>query len=168
MDPATGHRRHRRPGRARVRDSAERLYGQDFEVSSRSNHVGLRLSGTPPVRSSSAEVLSRGVPVGAVEVPSPSDLLVLHRGRGVTAGYPVLAVLTTASLDVMAQVRPGQQVRFRPTTVREARAEHLARTVALDRLRTRCWSALESVGLRGFGLGRPNPTTPSHPEGVIP
>ena len=53
--------------------------------------------------------------------PSREELLVLHRGRGVTAGYPVLAVVTSPSLDVLAQARPGHTVTFRKTTVAEAR-----------------------------------------------
>ena len=82
--------------------TAELLYRSTYTVSPRSNHIGLRLGGLLPERQTTAEVLSRGVPVGAIEVPSRDELLVLHRGRGVTAGYPVLAVVTSRSLDVLA------------------------------------------------------------------
>lgn len=115
-------------------DTAQRLYRSEYEVSPRSNHVGLRLSGDLPVRQTGGEVLSRGVPVGAIEVPSQEGLLVLHRGRGVTAGYPVLAVVTALGLDAIAQVQPGQRVRFRRVSIDDARRAYLDRHIRLDAL----------------------------------
>jgi allophanate hydrolase subunit 2 len=111
-------------------------------VSPQSNHVGLRLGGDVPRRSVSGEVLSRGVPVGAVEVPTGDQLLVLMRGRGVTAGYPVLAVLTSRAQDVAAQLRPGQQVRFRRTDVAAATDRYLRERQFLDRVESRARTAL--------------------------
>jgi biotin-dependent carboxylase-like uncharacterized protein len=115
-------------------DAASLLYDAEFVVDARSNHVGLRLSGHSPVRQTQAEVLSRGVPVGAIEVPSQEGLLLLHRGRGVTAGYPVLAVATTVGLDIMAQAVPGQRVRFRRQSLTEAREAFLQRALQLTAL----------------------------------
>jgi len=117
-------------------DTAELLFTTEYTVSARSNHIGLRLGGALPERQTTAEVLSRGVPVGAIEVPSREELLVLHRGRGVTAGYPVLAVVTTRSLDVLAQARPGHTITFRKTTVPDATAKHRAALRELENLRS--------------------------------
>jgi biotin-dependent carboxylase-like uncharacterized protein len=136
------------------------LFQNPYVVSPRSNHVGLRLAGLLPRRTCTGEVLSRGVPVGAIEVPSTTELLVLHRGRGVTAGYPVLGVLTGSGLDAMAQVRPGQRVQFRPTTLEEASLAQLQRHVAMTHLRERTWDALRAHGLTEFGVGLPAAPTP--------
>ncbi|MFI5061150.1 MAG: hypothetical protein ACHP7F_06865, partial [Actinomycetales bacterium] len=70
-------------------------------------------------------------------VPPGDELLVLHRGRGVTAGYPVLAVVTPLALDDLGQVRPGQRVRFRQTSVERAEEDMRAWRVRLDGLRKR-------------------------------
>jgi allophanate hydrolase subunit 2 len=69
----------------------------------------------------------------------------LHRGRGVTAGYPVLAVVTTTGLDALGQVRPGQVVRFRRRTVAEAVAACRARRGAIDALRVRATNVYSSL-----------------------
>ncbi|MEV7634607.1 allophanate hydrolase [Pseudarthrobacter enclensis] len=131
-------------------DTADLLFTSQYTVSPRSNHIGLRLGGALPERQLSSEVLSRGVPVGAIEVPSRDELLVLHRGRGVTAGYPVLAVVTSRSLDTLAQARPGHTITFRKTTVAQATATHRAACLELDRLR----STIQTVfGLLGIGAG---------------
>lgn len=128
-------------------DTAELLFTTEYTVSARSNHIGLRLGGALPARQSTAEVLSRGVPVGAVEVPSREELLVLHRGRGVTAGYPVLAVVTTRSLDVLAQARPGHTITFRKTTVPDATAKHRAALRELENLRSKVSTVFALLGI---------------------
>lgn len=138
------------PDVAEFGNTAELLFTSQYTVSPRSNHIGLRLGGALPERQLTSEVLSRGVPVGAIEVPSREELLVLHRGRGVTAGYPVLAVVTSRSLDVLAQARPGHTITFRKTTVADATATHRAACLELDRLR----STIQTVfGLLGIGAG---------------
>ena len=136
------------PDVAEFGESGELLFTSEYAVSGRSNHIGLRLGGELPERTSSGEVLSRGVPVGAVEVPSREELLVLHRGRGVTAGYPVLAVVTSTGLDVLAQARPGDKVRFRKTTAAEATAAHRRSRAQLETLRE---SVHTVFGLLGIG-----------------
>ncbi|MGI5459754.1 biotin-dependent carboxyltransferase family protein [Streptomyces sp. CA-249302] len=135
------------PDRAEFGDSASRLYDTPYTVSPQSNHIGLRLrTDTPlPRRTTGGEVLSRGVPVGAVEVPTGDELLVLHRGRGVTAGYPVLAVVTATGLAALGQVRPGQTVRFRHRTLGQAVAAHRARRTAIDALAVRVRTAFVTL-----------------------
>ncbi|MCU1518412.1 MAG: allophanate hydrolase [Pseudarthrobacter sp.] len=128
-------------------ETAELLYSTEYTVSARSNHIGLRLGGELPERQSGAEVLSRGVPVGAIEVPSREELLVLHRGRGVTAGYPVLAVVTSRSLDVLAQARPGHTITFRRTTVPDATATYRTALRELENLRSTVSTVFALLGI---------------------
>ncbi|PAZ14525.1 allophanate hydrolase [Streptomyces sp. SA15] len=136
------------PDRAEFGDTGQRLLDAPFTVSPRSNHIGLRLQGEVPRRITQGEVLSRGVPVGAVEVPAGDELLVLHRGRGVTAGYPVLAVVTATGLSALGQVRPGQTIRFRHRTLDQAVAAHRAQRGAVDALRTRVRTAFDALRIR--------------------
>jgi len=129
------------------------LFGATYTVSPVSNHIGLRLGGGPvPRRVTSGEILSRAVPIGAVEAPPGNELLILHRGRAVTAGYPVLGVVTSTSLDTLAQVRPAQQVRFQRTDVQTAiglkRSQH-QRLLALAR-RVRNAFAELGIDVSGF------------------
>jgi biotin-dependent carboxylase-like uncharacterized protein len=137
------------PDYAEFGESAKLLFTSEYTVSPRSNHIGLRLGGELPERTTSGEVLSRGVPVGAVEVPSRQELLVLHRGRGVTAGYPVLAVATSLGLDRLAQARPGDKVRFRRTTVAEATAAYRRSMQQLETLRESVSAVFNLLGIGG-------------------
>ncbi|MEV4777159.1 biotin-dependent carboxyltransferase family protein [Microbacterium sp. LWH12-1.2] len=133
------------PDLADFADTAGRLFEQPYLVTPNSNHIGLRMTGPLPERRAQGEMLSRGVPVGAVEVPPGDELLVLHRGRGVTAGYPVLAVATSGSLDVLAQVRPGQRIRFQRVSSSAAAGRARADRVALETLRLRVQSVFTAL-----------------------
>jgi 5-oxoprolinase (ATP-hydrolysing) subunit C len=134
------------PDRSEFGDTARRLFDGPFVVGPHSDAIGLRMTGHLPRRLTGGELLSRGMPVGAVEVPTGDQLVVLHRGRGVTAGYPVLAVVTATGLDLLGQVRPGDTVRFRRTTVAAAVAELRSRQAAIDRLDRRVRAAFAAIG----------------------
>jgi biotin-dependent carboxylase-like uncharacterized protein len=113
------------------------LYDAEYTLSHASNHIGLRLHGPCPVTPRSGELLSRGVPMGAVEVPPAAELLVLMRGRPVTAGYPVVAVATRTARSLLGQVRPGQAIRFRHRTLEQATAAYRAHRQAVRELAPR-------------------------------
>ncbi|NIL75598.1 biotin-dependent carboxyltransferase family protein [Rhodococcus sp. B10] len=128
-----------------------RLFDTTFTVGVASNHIGLRLAPPDghrlPERTAATEMLSRGVPIGAVEVPAGNELLVLHRGRGVTAGYPVLAVVTTIGLSLLGQARPGHTVRFTRTGIDSAVAAHRRRQSDIDAVRSRVHTVFTALGI---------------------
>ncbi len=129
------------PDRDQFGASADRLTRGGFVIGEQSNHVGLRFRPGPgaalPVRQHHEEILSRGVPIGAVEVPAGDELLILHRGRGVTAGYPVLAVVTATGLSRLGQARAGQSVEFVRVSLAEAVAAARAERAAIDEVTRR-------------------------------
>jgi allophanate hydrolase subunit 2 len=61
----------------------------------------------------SGELPSEGIVLGAVQVPPSGQPVVFLADHPTTGGYPVVAVLASADLPDAAQLRPGQQVRFR-------------------------------------------------------
>lgn len=96
------------------------LAGSDYEMSQHTDQVGSRLSGRTPQQVSPTSSTSRAMPLGAMEIPSDGELMVLNRGRGVTAGYPVLGIVTTTGLDALSQCVPGANVRFTQVSYQQA------------------------------------------------
>jgi allophanate hydrolase subunit 2 len=134
------------PDLPRLSDDASWLQAE-YTVAPQSDAVGLRLSGPSIEQNTTAEILSRGVPVGAVEVPPSSGLLVLLRARLLTAGYPVIAVVTTDALDRLGQVGPGTVIRFALCEVASVRERLLAHEAQRDRLAGRVGRAMAASGL---------------------
>lgn len=96
-------------------ESVRRLGTVGYEVTSQSNRVGLRLAGPTVQRSRTSELPSEGLLPGAVQVPPTGQPTILLADHPVTGGYPVLAVVRDADLDLAGQLRPGQRLRLRAT-----------------------------------------------------
>lgn len=84
-----------------------------YRVTDDVNRVGARLAGAPVPWAEGARPFSEGLVDGAVQVPPDGAPLVFLADHPVTGGYPVVAVLTEASLAAAAQLSPGDTVRFR-------------------------------------------------------
>lgn len=80
-------------------------------LSARANRVGVRLDG-PVVETAAATLPSEATVAGAIELPTDGIPFVLGRDHPVTVGYPVVGVVEAASLDRLAQARPGTPVRL--------------------------------------------------------
>ena len=125
----------------------EELQANEFTVGNESDEVGLRLAGPAPTRVEVHELRSRGVVIGAVEVTPSGEIIVLLRGRTLTAGYPVAAVATTSALSALGQVQPGDRVRFRVVTTDEAVRAARSDRAAIDSVASSVRSILASVGV---------------------
>lgn len=90
------------------------LLHEPFEVTSDSNRIGLRLSGPALTRSKDGELLSEGLVAGGLQVPPSGRPTLFLADHPSTGGYPVIAVVVAADVDLVAQARPGQRLRFVP------------------------------------------------------
>ncbi len=95
----------------------QRMLG-DWSVSARSDRTGIRLEGPALDRIVDGELASEGMVHGGIQVSPDGAPTVLGPDHPVTGGYPVIGVVTDASLDALAQLRPGQRVRFRAVAAR--------------------------------------------------
>lgn len=84
-----------------------------WTVSNDADRVGIRLDGPALERLRHDELPSEGMRPGALQVPPHGRPVALLADGPVTGGYPVIAVVTDATLDRLAQARPGDRVRFR-------------------------------------------------------
>lgn len=79
----------------------------------RSDRVGIRLRGTPlQHRNPDRQLSSEGATRGAIQVPPNGLPVILGPDHPVTGGYPVVGVVADDDIDVLGQLRPGQQVRL--------------------------------------------------------
>lgn len=99
----------------------KRVTAGDFRVSADANRQGLRLSGAE-LGYTGSELASQAVLPGAIQVPPDGRPIILGWDGPVTGGYPVIASVIAADLPRLAQLRPGESLRFSFVTVEEAQA----------------------------------------------
>ncbi len=91
-----------------------------FVVTPQSNRMGYRLDGPPLDHSRGADILSEAMPIGALQVPSSGQPILLMADRQTTGGYPTIANVITADLPLAGQLAPGDWIEFQPCTLDEA------------------------------------------------
>ena len=111
----------------------ESPFGRPFAVSPDSNRMGYRLDGAT-LQAPAEEILSIALVPGAVQLPSGGRPILLMADHQTAGGYPVVAVVVSASMPVAAQLAPGDELRFVETTVEPALAMRAAQRAALDSL----------------------------------
>lgn len=123
------------------------LASRHYTVTPTSNHVGLRLDGPVVHPEGLGEIVSHGVPIGAFEIPHGDELIILGRYRTLTAGYPIVAFATKASLPRLGQARPGQTMRFNWVSQQQAVNAYRDEQNAVAALEERVAKLFTAVGL---------------------
>lgn len=93
-------------------DAVRAFFSTAWTVSPQSDRVGVRLEGPALDRQVTDELPSEPCVRGSVQVVSAGMPVVLGPDHPVTGGYPVIAVVVDDHVDRLAQVRPGEVVRF--------------------------------------------------------
>lgn len=93
-------------------DAVRVFFSSAWTVSPRSDRIGVRLEGPVLERHVTGELPSEPCVRGSVQVVSAGLPVVLGPDHPVTGGYPVIAVVADHDVDRLAQVRPGDVVRF--------------------------------------------------------
>lgn len=97
------------------------LTASEYTVSMDANRLGLRLSG-PQLAYTGGEHASQAVLPGAIQVPPDGQPIILGWDGPVTGGYPVVAAIIAADLACLAQLRPGDSLKFAFVTLEQAQA----------------------------------------------
>ncbi|BBY18311.1 5-oxoprolinase/urea amidolyase family protein [Mycolicibacterium litorale] len=89
------------------------LVRTNWQVTTRSDRVGMRLVGMPlEYRWPDRQLPSEGATRGSIQVPPNGFPVILGPDHPVTGGYPVIGVVTDDDIDKASQARPGQTVRL--------------------------------------------------------
>ncbi len=83
--------------------------------------MGIRLGGAKLTRiGGAAELVSSAVAPGTIQVPADGQPIVLMADAQTLGGYPQIAHVLSVDLPLVAQLRPGDRVKFVEVTLEEA------------------------------------------------
>lgn len=104
------------------------LFAAEFRILPQSDRMGIRLGGARLARiGGAADLVSSAVAPGTVQVPPDGQPIVLMADAQTIGGYPQAAHVISVDLPLMAQLRPGDRVRFAEVPLDEAHRLALAR-----------------------------------------
>ena len=98
------------------------LTSSSYEVTPQCDRMGIRLEGPRIERRTDAEesIISEGLISGAVQVPGDGKPIIILTEL-VTGGYTKIATIISTDLPRVAQIKPGDRVKFKRISIEEAR-----------------------------------------------
>ena len=88
--------------------------GKDFD------RMGYRLEGPVVAHKTDGNIISDGIAIGSVQVPSDGHPIIMMADHQTVGGYTKIATVITVDLPVIGQSKAGDQIRFEKVSVDEA------------------------------------------------
>lgn len=93
-----------------------------YQLTPEADRMGARLQGPPVAHRGPTGIVSDGVVSGSVQIPPDGQPIVMLADHQTTGGYPKIATVVRADLPLLAQLLPGDRVRFAAVTLAEAQS----------------------------------------------
>lgn len=101
-----------------------RFFAATYIVSAQIDRMGYRLSGEA-ISCNDKTLASEGIALGAIQIPSDGQPIVLMRDRQTIGGYPKIGCLTSLDISKLAQCQPGTRIQFYEKELYLAESEYL-------------------------------------------
>ena len=89
------------------------LFDAPYEMTPQSDRMGARLRGARIEHTRGHDIISDGVALGGIQVVGDGQPIVLLVDRQSTGGYTKIGTVCSFDIGRVAQVKPGQRLRFR-------------------------------------------------------
>lgn len=97
------------------------LTSSEYVVAPSSDRMGCRLQGPRLEHQGPSEITTDGMVLGAVQVPPDGQPIAMLADRATTGGYPKIGTIVGADIPRLAQLMPGDRLRFDAVDLDEAR-----------------------------------------------
>lgn len=103
-------------------ESIHTFLTEPYTVTEQADRMGCRLEGPRLSHIRGADIVSDGIPPGAVQVPGHGLPIVMLADRQTTGGYAKIATVISSDIPKLAQAKPGDVIRFSQISVEAAQA----------------------------------------------
>lgn len=116
-------------------DGIHSFLTSEYRITEKSDRMGYRLSGKAVTHTEAgADIISSGISRGTVQVPGNGQPIILMADRQTSGGYTRIACVISADLTLVAQMKPGDIIRFREITIDKAQELYAERDLLLRKL----------------------------------
>jgi antagonist of KipI len=107
------------------------LQSSSYRIAADSNRMGYRLIGPSLEFAMRSDVISDATPAGVLQVPASGQPILLMADRQTTGGYPKIAAVIAADVNIAGQLAPGDSLSFAACSQRDALAALIAQERSL-------------------------------------
>ncbi len=110
------------------------FFQEEYKITNQSDRMGYRLEGKKIEHKNGADIISGGITLGAIQVPGHGQPIIMMADRQTTGGYTKIANVISVDIPYLAQLKPGDRIRFKKITLDEAHKLIKQREEKLEKL----------------------------------
>lgn len=118
-------------------EGLQTFLGSVYTVGKEFDRMGYRLEGPAVAHRTDGNIISDGIAIGSVQVPSDGHPIIMMADHQTVGGYTKIATVITVDLPVIGQSKAGDQLRFEQVSIDEAQRLYAAWRKELEDLRHR-------------------------------
>lgn len=92
----------------------------EYRVTNSFDRMGVRLEGDAIEHVTDANVISNGIPFGAIQVPDSGQPIIMLSDRQTVGGYTKIATIINVDMPMIAQCKAGDRIHFKTINIYEA------------------------------------------------
>jgi len=96
------------------------LFNSTYKVTGDLDRMGIRLEGDAVSHKDSADIISSPIIPGAIQIPKSGQPMVMLRDAQTIGGYTRIGTVISCDLDLLAQVKPGDFIKFESISLEKA------------------------------------------------
>ena len=113
----------------------KKFLNQEYKVSNLSSRMGIRLEGESLNLENNNEIITEGVPLGAIQLPRGGNPIISFVEHQTTGGYPKIANVISSEMHKVGQLKPGDKFKFELISLDKAEKLHFERENFFDRIK---------------------------------
>ncbi|MFA9375234.1 MAG: biotin-dependent carboxyltransferase family protein [Lachnotalea sp.] len=97
------------------------FFSSEYKVTEQCDRMGYRLDGNSiEHKECGADIISDGISLGAIQIPSQGKPIIMLADRQTTGGYTKIATVISLDIPILVQKRAGDKVYFEEVTIHQA------------------------------------------------
>lgn len=120
-----------------TKEGIDTFFSESYTITNESNRMGYKLDGPNLEFCKPADIISDGIPLGSIQVPSNGKPIIMLSDRQTTGGYPKIGVVAAVDLPKLAQARAGCSINFKEISLKKAQKLYIKQVNELQRLQKR-------------------------------
>ena len=97
-----------------------KFLNQKFLVTNLVDRMGIRIKGPKIENKVNTNIKSEGLVKGVIQIPADGNPIIMLSDHGTIGGYPKIANVISADLDLVGQLTPGTKMNFKEVSLEEA------------------------------------------------
>lgn len=101
-------------------EAIDTFLNSEYKITAEADRMGYRLDGPKLTHAKGPDIISDGIVFGSIQIPGHGSPIVMMADRQTTGGYTKIATVIWTDLSILAQMGPGDTVRFQKVSVEES------------------------------------------------